>query len=341
MKRYGRLWDEILSIDNIKHAHKQARRGKAFYKEVQMVDADLDKYASEIRRMLVTKTFTTSPYEVEERHDGRKMRTIYKLPYYPDRIVQHALLAVVGPILTRSFIRDTFQSIEGRGTSDAMRRVRKLVRSPDCPSYALKIDIHKYYPNVQNAILKRQVRRKIKCDDTLWLMDDIIDSMQGLPIGNYTSQHLGNLYLNHFDWWIKQEVKPCGYFRYCDDIVVFGDDKNELRRVKRLMSDKLDELDLNIKPSWSIYDVKRQGVDFVGYVFSPNRTRLRRSIAAKFRRACDNLAVKIGRLDPARTLSAIMSYKGWARVCNAKMLWRKNLRAVFYRAFPEQLRGSI
>jgi len=79
----------------------------------------------------------------------------------------------------------------------------------------------------------------------------------------------------------------------------------------------------------------------IGTRLAANRTRLRRSIAVKFRRACNNLAVKIARLDPTRTLSAIMSYKGWARVCNAKMLWRKNLKAVFYRAFPEQLRGSI
>jgi RNA-directed DNA polymerase len=97
MKRHGNLWDKITSLDNIKLAHAVARRGKAFYTEVKMVDADVEKYAKEVQTMLLNKTFTTSPYEVEDRFDGRKMRTIYKLPYYPDRIVQHAMLNIVGP----------------------------------------------------------------------------------------------------------------------------------------------------------------------------------------------------------------------------------------------------
>ena len=100
--------------------------------------------------MLLNKTFTTSAYDVEDRFDGRKMRTIYKLPYYPDRIVQHAMLNIVGPILVKTFIRDTFQSIQGRGTHDAARRVKKLVRSENCPKYALKIDVRKYYPSANH-----------------------------------------------------------------------------------------------------------------------------------------------------------------------------------------------
>lgn len=70
MKRYGNLWKNIIDLENIKFAHKQARRGKAFYTEVKMIDEDLDKYALEIQQMLINKTFTTSNYEVEERQDG-------------------------------------------------------------------------------------------------------------------------------------------------------------------------------------------------------------------------------------------------------------------------------
>jgi RNA-directed DNA polymerase len=138
--------------------------------------------------------------------EGGKMRRIYKLPYYPDRIVQHALMSAVGPIFRRSLIRDTFQSLPERGTSDARRRVQKMMKS-DPQAYALKMDIRKYYPNVNNDKLKEVIRRKIKCKDTLWLMDNIIDSMSGLPIGNLTSQYFGNIFLYEFDWWVKQELK--------------------------------------------------------------------------------------------------------------------------------------
>lgn len=338
MKRHGNLWDKVCSLDNIKLAHANARRGKAFYAEVKMVDSDVEKYCREIQKSLVNQTFTTSPYQIEERFDGRKMRTIYKLPYYPDRIVQHALLNVVGELFVKTYIRDTFQSIVGRGTSDAMRRVKKLIRSPECPKYALKIDVQKYYPSVNNAIMKKVIRRTIKCEPTLWLLDDIVDSTTGLPIGNYTSQHFGNMYLNAIDWRVKQELKPQAYYRYCDDIVFMDNAKSKLLAIKVRVCKWLAEIGLQIKATWNIYNIERQGVDFVGFVFTPHNTRLRNSIATKFKAACKKLSIKIQ--DPARDLSRIMAYKGWVKACNGKRLWRAHtlkLRSTF----PKQLRGAI
>jgi RNA-directed DNA polymerase len=340
MKRHGNLWDKIVDLENIKFAHKQARRGKGYYTEVQMVDADVDKYAKDIQLMLVNKTFTTSEYEVEDRFDGRKIRTVYKLPYYPDRIVQHALLNIIGPLLTNCFIRDSFQSIVGRGTYDAAKRVKKLVRSANCPKYALKVDIKKYYPSVTNELMKQEVRRKLKDKDVLWLVDDIIDSMQGLPIGNYTSQHFGNLYLNKFDWWVKQEIKPKGYFRYCDDIVVFGNSSKELIKIKNKIIDKLSAINLYIKDSWNIYNVHKNGVDFVGYVFSPLKTKLRTSIVEKFKIKCKVLKKIVTKTNCLEYLNNLMAYKGWAKHCNAKVLWRKHV-TYFAKFYPKQIKGAL
>lgn len=238
-------------------------------------------------------------------------------------------------------IRDSFQSILGRGTSDAARRVKKLVRSADCPKYALKIDIRKYYPSVSNELLKQEIRRKFKCADTLWLIDDIIDSINGLPIGNYTSQHFGNIFLNRFDWWMKQEVKPLGYFRYCDDIVVFGNSTAELVRIKRQAESRLNELRLDLKPTWNIYNVHKHGVDFVGYVFRPDLTRLRPSIAVKFKAACRRIKRSLKRLKWESSLSALMSYKGWVLPCNAKALWRRHVTQKLRNVFPAQLKGAL
>ena len=338
MKRLGNLWEKICSIDNIKLAHKNARRGKSFYTEVKMLDADLDQYCKKIQSSLINKTFNTSEYKIEDRFDGRKMRTIYKLPYYPDRIVQHALLNVVGDIFVKSYIRDTFQSIIGRGTTDAMKRVKKVIRSENCPKYALKIDIEKYYPSVNNEKLKEIIRNKIKCKDTLWLIDNIIDSIKGLPIGNYTSQHFGNIYLNKFDWSIKQEIKPDAYFRYCDDIVIMDNKISKLINIKEYAKNCFDKLDLKIKPNWNIYNIHKQGLDFVGFVFKPLNTRLRKSIATKFKKTCLELIDK--RKDYEKDLSRIMAYKGWVKCCNGKQLWRKNTKELI-NFFPKQLKGAI
>jgi hypothetical protein len=321
MKRHGNLWAKICDYDNILAAHRSARRGKSHYKEVKMVNSNEEFYIREIQKLLTSKTFTTSPYEVFDKHDGRKMRTLYKLPYYPDRIVQHALLQVLAPIWSKSFIRDTFQSIPGRGTHDARRRVEKHIRRQP-PKYALKFDIAKYYPNVNNAILKQEIGRKIKCADTLWLMDDIIDSAVGIPIGNYTSQYFGNVYLARFDWWVVQELKPYGYFRYCDDIVLLADTAEQCHALRELCFAKLaNEYALRIKPNWQAFPVEARGLDFVGYVFKTDEVRLRPGIARNFKRKTKEVRRRWHAMRPHKIVNGLGSYWGWCKHVNAKKLW--------------------
>lgn len=338
MKRHGDLWEKIIDLENIKFAHQQARKGKSYYKEVQRIDKNIDMYAYEIQQMLINKTFTTSEYRVEEKFDGRKNRTIYKLPYYPDRIVQHALLNVVGPIITNTFIRDTFQSIKGRGTKDAAERVKKLIRSNQCPRYALKIDVEKFYPSVNNEIMKQFIRRKIKDKNVLWLIDDIIDSIDGLPIGNYTSQHFGNLYLSSIDWWMKQVIKPAGYFRYCDDVLIFNNSTKDLIKIKNMIVGKMNDIRLSIKANWTIYNVPRNGVNFVGFIFKSDKTLLRKSIVTRFKNLCTKL--HSDKVVSTNSLSSLMAYKGWVKLSNSKELWRK-YTAPLVTVYPKQLRCAI
>ena len=113
MKRYGNLYDKLCDIENIKLAHKNARKKKTHYKEVKEVDKDVDYYCNEIRDMLISKSFKNSPYEIFIKNDKGKRREIYKLPYYPDRIIHHAIVQVVEPIWKKTLITDTYQSIKG------------------------------------------------------------------------------------------------------------------------------------------------------------------------------------------------------------------------------------
>lgn len=322
MKRHGNLWKRITSVETLKNAHTIAKRGKGHYASVKEVEKDVEGHLLRLRDALLNKTFTTGQYVVEDRMEGGKMRRIYKLPYYPDRIVQHALMSVVGPIFRRSLIRDTFQSLPHRGTSDARRRVQKMMKS-DPQAYALKMDIRKYYPNVDNGKLKEVIRRKIKCSDTLWLMDNIINSMEGLPIGNLTSQYFGNIFLYPFDWWVKQELGAKHYYRYCDDLVIFSDDKVTLRKWQKDIESYLNDLGLDLKPDWQIVDIAKQGVDFVGYVFKKDSTRLRPSIAKRFKAHAAKGAKKENL--PEDTIKGLVAYKGWIMRCNAKRLWRAHV----------------
>lgn len=319
MKRYGNLYDSICSRDNILLAHEKAKRGKTHYSAVKRVNSDLDNRVSHLQQMLVDRTFTTSNYEIEEREIQGKTRVIYKLPYYPDRIVHHCICNVCGPIWRRSFIRDTFQSIEGRGVTDARRRVSESVTNYN---YSLKIDINKFYPSIDNLILSEMVRYKIKCKDTLDLIDDIVFSTTGLPIGNHISQYLGNLYLTYFDWWIKQSLKFKGYFRYCDDMVLFSNSKEELHSALKHIKSKLDELRLSIKDNYQIYDLYKQGIDFCGYKFYNNGiVRIRKRIVDNYKRNMNNP-------------NSLPAYWGWIKPLRDHSLWYKYQRRDIHEERP-------
>ena len=111
MKRFGNLFEKLVSRENLLEAHHKASKGKSHYREVKWVNANLELAINKIQDSLINKTFKTSEYEVETAIKGDKLRTIHKLPYYPDRIVQHALVNVCKDFCKASMIRDTFQSI--------------------------------------------------------------------------------------------------------------------------------------------------------------------------------------------------------------------------------------
>jgi hypothetical protein len=116
MKRYGYLFEKVCDFENIKLAHKNAKKGKKHYEEVKMVDSDINKYLNLIQEMLIKKTFKNSKYEIIiKKTDNGKIREIFKLPYFPDRIIHHCILQVIGKIWFKSLIRDTYSSLKNRG----------------------------------------------------------------------------------------------------------------------------------------------------------------------------------------------------------------------------------
>ena len=324
MKRYGNLFRKICGIDNLMLAHQNARRGKSSYKEVQMIDKNPQYYAEILQKMLINREFTTSDYQVFWKDCGTKERWIHKLPYWPDRIVQHAIMQILEPIFISTMIRDTFQSLKGRGTHDARQRIQKAVRSNDTV-YCLNLDIKKFYPSVDNDLIKQIVRRKIKCKETLHLLDDIIDSTKGLPVGNYSSQILGNVYLTGLDHYMKETLRVKHYYRYCDDIVVFSETKEELHEIKEKLFEAIKELKLEIKSSWQLFPIASRPLDFVGWVFSKDKTRLRKRTAKRFEKKCLFIKKNHQQLNILHKQSSVMSYWGQMKYTNAKCLWKKNI----------------
>jgi hypothetical protein len=312
-KRHGDLYRRIIAPENLLLAHERARRGKARYRSVQFVNANQDELLSKLNGTLETHAFVTSDYITQTRMEGGKLRVIHKLPYYPDRIVHHAICNVCAPIWVKSLIRDTFQSLPGRGISDARRRVQRAIKLHGF-THALQLDIRKFYPSIDNSLMKQTVRRQIKCRATLRLLDEIINSSPGLPLGNYTSQFFGNLYLSPLDWWAKQHLGLRGYFRYCDDIVVLGHSRDELLQVLAQLQVQAQQMLLDIKPDWRVLDLRDEGLDFCGYVFKGGNITLRPRIASAFKQTCKERPSE-------QRHNRLMAYWGWVKPINAISLW--------------------
>lgn len=314
MKRYGKLWEQLCSIENIALAHEKARRGKRNYSEVKMVDADPDKYFANIRLMLLEKTYQCSDYTIMYRREGAKDREIWKLPYFPDRIIHHCLVNVVGGIWDKTLIRDTYAAVKGRGIHDGVRRVKRSLDSDaEGTRYCLKMDVRKFYQSVKPEVQKQAMRRKIKDPDLLWLTDIIAESSPGLPIGNYPSQPIGNLVLSPLDHWIKEDCRIKHYFRYCDDMVILSSSKKKLHRLRvQIQEYLLNKFGLDLKQNWQVFPVDIRGIDFLGYRFFHDYTLVRKSIVSNFKRK-----FKHGNL---RSLTA---YNGWFKWADTHNLKRK------------------
>ena len=202
------LFSAFTDYDNLLLAHKSASHNKHFYAEVKMVNSDKLFYISHIQDLLLSKTFHTSPYEIFDRYEGSKLRHIYKLPYYPDRIVQWGLIQVIGERIISNLTRDTYSSIRGRGPLACLMKLRRDMQyDPENTKYYLKMDVQKFYPSINHDILKEKYCRLFKDKDILDVIFEIIDSVppnEGVPIGNLLSQYSGNLYLSSFDHWMKE-----------------------------------------------------------------------------------------------------------------------------------------
>lgn len=326
MKRYNNLLPKIADVDNLYLAHFNARKGKSHYAEVKMVNSDPDKYILDIQNMLLDGSFTTSPYRTQEIFEP-KQRTIYKLPYFPDRIVQHAIMQVIQPIWDNIFIYDLYSAIPGRGLHRGSYRLRSFLKDTEHTQYCLKFDVTKFYPSVNHELLYLHIEKKIKCKRTLDLLWDIIDSTDGIPIGNYLSQYFGNIYLNEFDHWIKENKSRKYYLRYCDDGVILGKSNQDLKDLLWEMQEYLHHLNMHLNGKTKITEVDKTGIDFLGYVHYRDKVLLRKSSKRNLVKRMKYLATH--ETSPDYFRSSIASTKGWLKHCNGSNLEQKYIRPVY------------
>lgn len=321
MKRHGKLFPKIVAMDNLYLASRLARKNKTTRYDVQKYMDNEDTNIRRIRDMLIDGTYHTSSYSIKTIYEPKE-REIFILPFFPDRIIQHAIMNIVEPIWDNLFDDRSFSCRTGKGIHAGLKYSMKLVMRN---KYCAKNDISKFYPSINHSLAMEFIERKIKDHKVLTLFEDLINSIDGdynVPIGNYTSQWIGNLYLTEMDTIIRHQLKVHDYVRYCDDFLLFDNDKARLKYNMAVVEDYIHNR-LGMRFSKKDLFKTKQGVDFLGYRMFPDGLKLvRKTTAKRIKKRFQILShlAEIGELDytDLGVQGQILSGHGWISWANTK-----------------------
>lgn len=342
MKRYGELYPQIYSLENLDRAYRICRQGKGSKEEVLEFKFNRSKELLHLQRALEDGTYRIPSYRSFFIFEPKK-RLIQALPFR-DRIVQQALCQVIGPGLDRTMIYDSYACRIGKGTHAASTRLiafLKRAKNRWAKPYCLKFDIADYFNSINHGILLGLFRRKIVCRRTLALIDHITNSNgseAGLPLGNLLSQLSANLYLTELDRYLKYERKARFYLRYMDDGVVLHGNKDFLQSLKAEITKFLEKkLKLRLNSKTDIFPVS-QGIDFVGYRTWATHKLLRKSSKKRMRR---KLKVLVQLYEKGQTgkEAIIQSVNSW--MGHAKWADTFTLRRLIHNSVPCELQRHI
>ena len=320
MRREGYIIKEIVDYSNMAESFNQVLRGKKRKRcrQGRYLLAHKEEVIQELTKQITDGSFKVSGYREKEIIEGGKLRRIQVLSM-KDRIAIHAIMAVVDKHLKKRFIRTTSASIEGRGMHDLMKYIRRDMQDdPEGTRYCYKFDISKFYESVKQDFVMYCVRRVFKDKTLINLLDGFVRMMpEGISIGLRSSQGLGNLLLSvYLDHYLKDRYGVRHFYRYCDDGVVLGNAKSELWKIRDVVHEQLEQIDLKVKANERVFPVD-EGIDFLGYVIYPDHVRLRKRIKQKFARKMHEVKSR------KRRRVLIASFYGMAKHANCIMLFNK------------------
>lgn len=350
MKRIGNLFPTLISWRNLVQSARLARRHKRFRPDVLEFEYFCERELVRLQDELSTGRYQPGAYRSFWIHEP-KLRLISAAPYR-DRVVHHALCNVVEPIFERSFIEDSFACRDGKGTHAGQRRAQHFARQY---AYVLKADIEKFFPSIDHQIVCQLFAAKIKDRRVVSLLEQIVkhsneqpevvqyfpgddlftpyERRRGLPIGNQTSQFLANVMLNPLDHFVKEVLQIRGYVRYCDDFLLFSNDKQQLAEARRAIRRYLQTLRLTLHTHKSVIFPVRTGIPFLGYRIFPTHCLLAKENVHRFRRRLRRMQQEYaaGNIHAKQVQQRIVSWLGHASHANTHHLTAEILSQVSFR----------
>ena len=264
MKRTGGLWPHITTTATLLRAYQAASSGTRSHRAAFEFARNLGGNLAALQSELDGGTYTPRPLNSFWVKDGRKPRLI-EAPAFRDLVVQHAVYAVISPVLERKYIATNFACRTGKGTHCAADWLQAAMRRAPPAAWVLHVDVRKFFYSMDRNTLAALLAKHIKCPHTLALMQKFAhrDTPAGVPIGNLLSQTFANVYLNSLDHYCKRRLGVKDYARYMDDSIMIAPDRETGLQWLAGIRSHLAALGLEISHH-TLQPIKR-GADFVGY----------------------------------------------------------------------------
>jgi len=280
-KKYKHLIEQVADIENLREAFRRTSAGK----RMTWGHLEFKEYAelnlAQLRAEILAGTWVQGGFRQFTVYEP-KARIISALEF-KDRVVQHALVAIIGPIFEATLLPGTFACRAGMGTHAGVRHVQSALRRTGATHF-LKTDYSKFFYSINRTVLHALIRQKISCPRTLALIDAMLPATGvGIPIGSLTSQLFANVYGGVIDRFIHFTLGAREWTRYMDDIVILSSNPYELRHwFEDIQTVSADQLGLGIS-HWQVSPISR-GINFLGYRIWPRHKLLRKASVTRAKR---------------------------------------------------------
>ncbi len=321
MKTIKNLYSNLLSKEKIKLILLKSIKGKPYALKIQN---NVDEYVNLTYEHLVNETYDLKPVKKVIIHDRKKDREITKSPYYPNKIFDYLIVSQLESMITKSMFHWCIGNVKGRGKDIGLSYLEKHMKNY---KYALKLDIKKFYDNIDKKILLNLLSKRVHDKKFLNFYSKVVgQDGKGLDLGLNSSQWLSNFYLQGLDYYIKQTLKAKIYVRYVDDMIILGNNKRRLHYYIRAIQDYLyKNLGLRLKENYQLLNLtKNDQIEFLGYKLTPKETTLIKPLFYRFVRLYKRMGDK-----SKRRAKTLVSLWGWFK--------RSTYSYVYYKKYLEPI----
>jgi retron-type reverse transcriptase len=305
-KKFRNLYKKIYDWDNLLIAYSEARRGKTYSSSYLQFK---EYYLANLRHLqlqLLEKNWYPDPQLQFQISDPKKR--IIACQSFRDRILHHALIQVVGPILNDAMMPQVFACRIGLGTHRCINRMQQLMRQ-NKDKWVLHVDFDKFFPTIPQDLLLAHLAKKLTCKHTLWLIEQVLSVQpDGLPIGALTSQCFCNYWGGKLDRFIAAKGIGC-FVRYMDDVVIVVNNKNDGLALKNEICNYVASEMNQLIGKWHLGPVAR-GFTFCGFRIRIKYKLIKRQSMMRQRRKLKHLL-------------AYDDYDGWRR---SLLSWMGHIR---------------